>query len=248
MLGSCVCGVSNLPYEEQHEFHTTARRSSISRSKSSKNPYAARGLGEFCTLLAEIEKKREKIYAQFGPEEISFIWFAYSKDNHCKPIVVKVKGRGEPRTEISAARHKSGPIIVSSAPLVPKQAGDSSIDAQPRVVKKEEEKRTLMGLDRVQTCYYLSLIFVLALLVLAVFGRTATILGTTIGWYVLPSVTPGRNDSRRLSMKKKDYGKKRLSEKKMLGQGKLSFKGYDAKTTSHGGHGRCLDKSVSMEY
>ncbi|GAB4852355.1 hypothetical protein Ancab_016548 [Ancistrocladus abbreviatus] len=254
MLGSCLCGVCGPPKE--HEFQAYTPASFLqSRSKSSKNPFAARGLGEFCALLAEIEEKRAKIYAQFGSEEISAIHFVFSNDNRCKPIVVKVKGRGEAEPEVlSPVRHKSGPIF-GSAPVAHREDKQRQTNLDDGITK--EEQKGVLNLRvlevhklRVQPFYYLSLILMLALFWLALFGRTGTIFCTTIGWYGVPSMTNRSIDSRRPSMKKNDNRQTRLSEKETkinLHQGLFSFKGHDAKKTSHGGRRRDLIRSVSMD-
>ncbi|GMH13640.1 hypothetical protein Nepgr_015481 [Nepenthes gracilis] len=106
MVGSFICGGNSLPREEEdHKFHS-ADSSPRKSSSRSKNPYSDRGLDRFTVLLAEIEEKRQKIYSELDPDEISLVRFVYSNDNSIKPIVVMAKGKRDQTKN----RSKSGPL------------------------------------------------------------------------------------------------------------------------------------------
>ncbi|GMH13639.1 hypothetical protein Nepgr_015480 [Nepenthes gracilis] len=53
----------------------------------------------------------------------------------------------------------------------------------------------------------------LVLLFLALFGRSVAILCTSLGWYLVPTMTSRSSDLRR-SVKKKDYSKRLVDNKK----------------------------------
>lgn len=176
------------------------------RSKDSKNPYADRGLDKFTALLADLDVKRQKIYTQKGSENISFIRFAYSNSNDCKPIVVKVRNKQMSRTTTN----------------VDQESGDKNPIDSP-INKKEDRKKIGSTCDmKVEDwrwpSYYLPVIMILILLVLAFFGRSFAILCTSIGWYLVPTVKGG--NVKRVN-KKKDYVR-RLSNVKVLSTGGIS--------------------------
>ncbi|PQP95556.1 uncharacterized protein Pyn_29941 [Prunus yedoensis var. nudiflora] len=84
---------------------STPRRSSRRSSKDSKNPYSSRGLDKFSALLADLEEKRQKIYAETPPQDISFVRFVFkdSNDDVPVPIVIKVKDKKEDQTTTKSA-------------------------------------------------------------------------------------------------------------------------------------------------
>ncbi|GAB4852354.1 hypothetical protein Ancab_016547 [Ancistrocladus abbreviatus] len=226
VAASFICGSNSLPREdndlESHSANSTPRRSSSSK-KDDKNPYSSRGLDKFCTLLAEIEEKKQKIYSQLGEDEISLVRFVYSNDNRVKPIVVKAKGNKE---RLSKSLNNSGPLDNPPAPA-PAPAPAPSPAAADAVVKPsssqavENKKKPWFNKWRLngmkQPCYYWPAIVVLILLFLAFFGRSVAILCTSIGWYLVPTITNGDSNLKRPT-KKKDYTRK-LSDKKMLDHG-----------------------------
>ncbi|GAB4839297.1 hypothetical protein Ancab_028824 [Ancistrocladus abbreviatus] len=252
MVIACfICGCNSLRRKDDDdlEFHnanSTPRKTS-KKNKNDKNPYSSRGLDKFCTLLEEIEEKKQTIYSRLGEEEISVIRFVYTNENSCRPIVVKAKGKKEAlfaalhekgKERSSKSQKNSGPLEYHAAPA-PRHA---DLPAASDVVKQKpsettkknnlsKEKRKFNRLQRLkQPCYYWSVILVLILLFLAFFGRSFAILCTSIGWYLVPSITNGDSNLGG-SMKKKDYAKK-LSNKKMLDHGLSSS---DPKSPRTGG-------------
>ncbi|RYR06128.1 hypothetical protein Ahy_B06g085921 isoform A [Arachis hypogaea] len=66
------------------------------KSKTKKdNPFSTRGLDKFSALLADLDERRQRIYSQMNPHEISFVRFVYSSTNDFVPIVVKVKNNNK---------------------------------------------------------------------------------------------------------------------------------------------------------
>ncbi|GMH03192.1 hypothetical protein Nepgr_005031 [Nepenthes gracilis] len=231
MVGSFICGGNSFPREEEeHRFHSadSSPRKSSSRSKDIKNPYSDRGLDKFSALLAEIEEKRQKIYSELGPEEISLVRFVYSNDNNIKPIVVKAKSKEQQQQPRSQSN--SGPLdnhhhVASSAAAV--------VEGKPQEIAENKRWRFQYKLKQ-PSCYWPAVV-ILILFFLVLFGRSVAILCTSIGWYLLPTMTHGSSNLKR-SMKKKDYAR-RLSDKKMLVHGVSPLiKGHDhAKSDQHNG-------------
>ncbi|GMH03193.1 hypothetical protein Nepgr_005032 [Nepenthes gracilis] len=217
MLVPFVCGGCSLTHEkhESQSANSTPRKSS-SRCKDNENPFSARGLKHFCALLAEIEEKREKIYSEIGPESIYFICFVFYNDNNCKPIVVKVKGNKQPKSLNSSARHNSRHVRVST-PAIAKEERERTHNSSHRIAE-EVKKNHLRGLklqrSKQHPCFHFSIILMLSLLLLALFGRPGAILCTAICWYFVPSMVDRSSNLRKPG--KKDYAR-RLSEKNVLG-------------------------------
>ena len=210
-----------------------------SHNNKDKNPYAARGLDKFSELLADLEEKRQKIYAQTdGSEDISFVRFVYKNSNDLVPIVVKMKenkkeektnkssgtGNGDlvkqkQSTQNSEISHDKFPIETSVAVNEVKKSQGS--EQSSKITKKSLLSWKMVEFDRLRRpSYYLPVVVILILIFLDVFGRSVAILCTSIGWYVVPTLKD--NSSRkRTAVKKKDYVKK-LSERKMVTEGASS--------------------------
>lgn len=225
-----ICGTSILPREEVEFERQTRSGDSFPRksrsSKASKNPYSTRGLDKFTALLAEIEEKRQQIYSQLDPNEISMVRFVYSSDHNFKPIVVKVK----PKPENNELKSNHGKNIT-------KLPSSSSMALVKENKKSENICKKKMGFFRDLRVYqintprfYLPMILILILVFLVLFGRSFAIICTSIGWYVIPTITNnnGNNNSSnmRMSFKKKDHVTlRRLSDKKLMtSEGTTSFK------------------------
>ncbi|KAM0937735.1 hypothetical protein DsansV1_C24g0182371 [Dioscorea sansibarensis] len=166
--------------------------------KKNKNPYSERGLDKFSAVMAELEAKKEKIMAKSGSKDTAMVRFMYNNSNDWVPIIIKLKDE------------KKKPLAKISVPESP----PSPVKEQPEVVPvsvpekcKVVEKRFSLGRWR---CYYWSMVMVLILLSLVMFGRVFAICCTSIWWYLVPSMHDGISVRRR----KKDYGK-RLSDKKL---------------------------------
>ncbi|KAL8487682.1 hypothetical protein ACS0TY_023679 [Phlomoides rotata] len=167
-----ICGSRSFGHQDKNGSRMSSKRSkSFSNSNTKKNPYADGGVDKFLALVADLEEKKQRIYDEMGPEDISFIRFVYSDDSEqVKPIVVR-------------ARKNKKKL------LVPPPAAEKSIN-----VEEEEEKLLQVRRDgsfRLKTLgypayYVVGVVLVLILLFLAIYGRSLTILCTSIAWYLLP--------------------------------------------------------------
>ncbi|XP_038718151.1 uncharacterized protein LOC120011158 [Tripterygium wilfordii] len=248
----CACGSGNFPQEEREEkpwssLPSTPRKTispqrsfcnkSRNNNKDSKNPYSICGLDKFSALLAELEEKRQRIYSQVDPKDVSFVRFVYSNDNDCIPIVVKLKEKqtetekdkkkkpnknreAKHDSEIPDQKVRTEPIITTAVEEI----------KQSKLEPKEMEQRRLKWrlwstAPRLQKwrhpCYYLPVAIILILLLLALFGRSFAILCTSLGWYILPTLTS--SDSKRHTKNNKMYVR-RYSENKMAIDGLFSPK------------------------
>lgn len=256
MVGFFSCGISSFPREDEGE-HKIVPSSKVSiRRKSSgvkedKNPYAARGLKQFCALLAEIEEKRQKIYAEVGADAISLIQFVYSDDNKCKPIVVRVK-KGNKDKEVSRSPVKPDHVL-GSALVVGHKTEKDRLHLK-HGCRNEERSGFLHCLTlvrfRVDRCYQLPLIVILVLFLLVLFGRLAAIFCVSIGWYLVPQITSNKRSDLRNPVQKKDGVRREMEKKKkkILGAGFSSFKVKDSgeKLSPRLAHGKSLVRSHSM--
>ncbi|PIN12438.1 hypothetical protein CDL12_14950 [Handroanthus impetiginosus] len=140
-------------------------------NKTEKNPYADRGLDKFSTLLAELEHKRQRIYAQMGSDDISSVRFVYPGDSKkAKPIVVKFKNKNK-----NFLRHSEAD-----------KSSDEIPESTEMVVKQELENR--YGKWNGIFGYCLGVIIVVMLVLLVIYGRVFAIIWATIGWYLVPMV------------------------------------------------------------
>ncbi|KAI5598092.1 hypothetical protein BDE02_02G109100 [Populus trichocarpa] len=197
----------------------TPPRKSRKSSKNNKNPYSSRGLDKFSALLAELEEKRQKIYTKIGPEDVSVVRFVYSSSNDCIPVIVKAKDQKQDKPRASRVDDvKDKPINHNSTEVVyklPTQAPAETKQAeQPRLeTDKKTEKKCFtwsIKLNRWRRpYYYMPVAIVLILLLLVFFGRSVAILWTSMGWYIVPTLS-----TKKPSKKKEDV--RRLSETKMV--------------------------------
>ncbi|XP_038716307.1 uncharacterized protein LOC120009695 [Tripterygium wilfordii] len=204
--------------------------------RDSKNPYSTRGLDKFSALLAELEEKRQRIYSQVDSKDVSFVRFVYSNENDCIPIVVKLK---ENQTETEKEKKKPNknreakhdleiPDHKSQAePIV--TAAVEEVNKPSKLEPKEVEKRRLKWSSSVlrlqkwrRPSYYLPVAILLILLFLALFGRSFAILCTSLGWYIVPTLTS--SDSKRPAKNNKKVYVRRFSENKMAIDGLSSPK------------------------
>ncbi|CAK7347419.1 unnamed protein product [Dovyalis caffra] len=192
-------------------------RKSRKSSKNSKNPYSSRGLDKFSALLAELEEKRQKIYSQIGSEDVPMVRFVYSSSNDCVPVIVKVKDQKQDKPKVSSADNIKDKPITSNNEVVDKLPIEAPVEGkqveQPRLetYKKTEEKCYTwnMKLHRWRRpYYYMPVAIVLILLFLVFFGRSVAIFWTSLGWYIVPTL------SSKKPTQKKEYVRK-LSEPKM---------------------------------
>lgn len=205
MLNHLVCG--NFNQEEHDEVLLDSPRKS--KKSRNPNPYSTRGLDQFSALLADLDRKRQEIYSQARPHDISFIRFVSSKSSSkdVVPVVIKAKDRDQKhhKSEELKVRHvpsnSSQPIL--ELPNQPKLGSD----------EKADKKKDLCGSMWSHPSFYLPVMLILILGLLVVFGRSVATICTCILWYVASTVKDRSSSlSRKSTVKKKRYTRG-LSEK-----------------------------------
>lgn len=226
-----ICGAPNFESEEQdQEFSmsanqspsSTPRRSRFCRSNKNsrdKNPYATRGLDKFSTLLADLEEKRQKIYAENGSDpDIAFVRFVYKNSNDLVPVVVKLR---ENNANAKEAKTKSDSIATIREDHHGKgiNGSEDKFAIETSVAVKEVKRATMRPKSNdhakksvarlIRPSRYLPIVVIVILVLLAVFGRSAAILFTSILWYVVPALkeSPGKKRSTS-STTKRDHAKR----------------------------------------
>lgn len=180
-----------------------SRNSFCRRCKDSKNPYSARGLDKFSALLSDLEEKRQKIYTQKDAQDISFVRFAFSNSNRIRPIVVKAKARKQDGKINKLGETKDKPINQNSEEV------ELSKEVKEKMEKKSKRKKRLAWDNWRRASFYLSIVIILILVFLTVFGRPVTILCTSLGWYLVPTIKArSPNNSTGQTRKKKVYVRK----------------------------------------
>ncbi|ONI24501.1 hypothetical protein PRUPE_2G244200 [Prunus persica] len=200
------------------------RKSSRSRStgfhrrhsRDTKNPYSSRGLDKFSALVADLEEKRQKIYAQPDSKDISFVRFVYKDSTDTSlpvPIVVKLRDKKEDKAKtLTDHEEKHATPNIDPSSLAVKE-----VKPPPKLEpEKQSEQRTLwrwnMKSDKWRRpAYYLPLVIIFILVLLALFGRSFAILCTSVCWYAIPMLKESSNNAT-TGAKKKDYVR-RLSDK-----------------------------------
>ncbi|KAM5565875.1 hypothetical protein ABKV19_019739 [Rosa sericea] len=216
---------------------STPRRSSGRRSgglihrihnhnKDSKNPYSTRGLDKFSALMADLEEKRQQIYAQTGSQDDTFVRFVFkdSNDSSPVPIVLKLKDKKQQEQKTKPHHHHEE----KHAEALDKLTVKPSVAPAKEEVLPEQQPKTntiknnvfdfLRNIDFRRPSFYLPVVVVLILVLLAVFGRSVAILCTSIGWYAIPTLKEQSLNTTRRSRKasKPKVHVKRSSENKTV--------------------------------
>lgn len=252
-----ICGASNFQLEDQEDElpksasagsspSSTPRRSrksgfSKSHNNKDKNPYANRGLDKFSALLADLEEKRQKIYAETGSQDASLVRFVYKNSNDLVPIVVKLKDNNNTNKNKKERKPKRSCSTIKNEDVKEIKQATSDSESQDKFpietsiavteVKKESKSNNKKMLNRSiswnmkldmwkRPSFYLPVVVILILLVLTVFGRSVAILCTSISWYLVPTLLESSGRTRLLT-KKKDYVKK-LSDRSIVAEGLVS--------------------------
>ncbi|CAL9158234.1 uncharacterized protein LOC135588624 [Musa acuminata AAA Group] len=196
------------------------------KKKAGKNPYSARGLDKFATLLAELEARKERVLARAASQgAAAMVRFTYSGPNEWIPIIVKIR---DPQVEAGkpsdVEKPKAPPPVhaISEASPPEKDVGEGVETVAPETKPKGHFSWGVGGAKgwsgkNWRPSYYWPLVAVLMLLCLVMFGRVFAICCTTVWWYMVP-IMQGESGAgvRRSIKKKKDYGR-RLSDKRMAG-------------------------------
>lgn len=205
----------------------------IGRDSGNKNPYADRGLDKFNALLADLDDKKQQIYMQMGGDQVSFVRFVYTNSKRVKPIIVR--SAKEKKNKQDMMHSPKGTVVASVVPstaeTVPNVTGEvvsprhsgGSESVQSEIVHAKEDRCCLIKTymsnsgsfklqDLKQPRYLIPVFLVLVLLLLAVFGRSLTILCTAILWYISPTINSSTSAEPWLAKKKPKTLKKEYSK------------------------------------
>ncbi|CAK8569452.1 unnamed protein product [Lathyrus sativus] len=195
MLNPFVCGTFNPIDDDELCANPDSSPRRYKRKNSKNNPYSTRGLDKFSALLSDLNDKRQKIYSQMNPHDISYIRFVHSNKDDFVPIIVKVKNKSQEIKVLKARNLKN-----------------SSTDQPSSVVSMEKrnqpKKRISMNVKKIEmdeAMLYLAFVVIMILLMLTVFGRTVSTIFSCVLWYANPTMKDGSLSSR--SSMKKDFGR-----------------------------------------
>ncbi|URE37071.1 hypothetical protein MUK42_15894 [Musa troglodytarum] len=190
------------------------------KKKAGKNPYSARGLDKFATLVAELEARKERVMANAASQggAAAMVRFTYSGPNEWIPIIVKIRDpqveAGKP-SDVEKPKAPPPPPPVQAIPEASPPEKDVGEGAEAVAPERKPRGHFSWGNWR-PSCYW-PLVAVLMLLCLVTFGRVFAICCTTVGWYMVPIMQGESGEGVRRSIKKKkDYGR-RPSDKRMAG-------------------------------
>ncbi|XP_009796021.1 uncharacterized protein [Nicotiana sylvestris] len=223
MVNPFICGSFHHQDEDDMENLSpcsTPKRSkkNLSRTRSSNknNPYSDRGLDKFSALLADLEDKKQRIYSQIGPDDISFVRFVFSNSNDVKPIVVKLKDKKQTTNDHDSKQTTEK--IQSQATDETNEGKELQVDSKRRLKRSISWKFKLENLKK--PLFYLPMTIILILVFLAIYGRSFAIMCTSIGWYIIPTIRGGNSSSStktKRPKKKKEYVR-RFSEKTVVSE------------------------------
>ncbi|CAI0464568.1 unnamed protein product [Linum tenue] len=215
MLSPLICGASFQTDED--DLPCGAASSSPSPRKpwggrrggrNNNNPYSGRGLDKFSQLLSDLAEKRREIYSTMSSQDPPLVRFVFpGATSDAVPVVIKIR---DPKPSKSAElkdhphhnhnhRNLKHSNSAASAAAAEQAVTNSTPDQQhklPAVGEIVEESWR-------RPSVYVPVAVILILLFLAVFGRSVAILCTSIGWYLVPTLT-----SKRPEEKKKEYVRK----------------------------------------
>ncbi|KAM1406712.1 hypothetical protein ACFXTH_001359 [Malus domestica] len=233
---SCASFSHQVEEDDEHMISTSPqspRKSSRSRSagliyrrhnKDSKNPYSDRGLDKFSALVADLEEKRQRIYAQMDPKDKSFVRFVFKDETDTSaPVAIVIKLKDKTKTISDREEKHANPNSEAFENIDQSHIDKKDMkQKQPRSESDKESKKGRfsswkMKLDEWRKpYYYLPVVVIFILVLLTLFGRSFAILCTSIFWYAVPTVKESSSNTRRpAASKKKDYVR-RLSSNKML--------------------------------
>ncbi|XP_061372004.1 uncharacterized protein LOC133314537 [Gastrolobium bilobum] len=216
MLNPFVCGTF---HQEAEDGPCSSPKKSKRKDSRDNNPFSTRGLDKFSALLADLDQRRQKVYSQMSPQDISLVRFAYSNTDDFVPIVVKVKNKDQKRhkSEELKARHLITPLLDR-----PIEKSTTSAEATASIEERKQPKKNISTFSwdmlMKRPSFYVPAVMILILVFLTVFGRSVATLCTCVMWYVVPTLNdiskPPRKSTKK--KKKKDNYVIGLSEKKMV--------------------------------
>ncbi|XP_014500668.1 uncharacterized protein LOC106761616 [Vigna radiata var. radiata] len=248
MLNHFVCG----SFQHQEDVAPCSSPKSSKRKKESRNnnPYSDRGLDKFSALLADLDERRQQVYSQTSPQEISLVRFAYSSNDDFVPIVVKLKNKDQNK------KHKSEELktthLTSFSEQLKKSAEEATVEERKEQNKKLEshkKKDFSFSWNMLKwPSFYVPAVVILILAFLIVFGRSVATLCTCVVWYVVPMLSEFCYESSKsrksvINWKKRDYVWGWLNDTKMVSPEELAsprsgdFKAYsNGKNSGKHGH------------
>ncbi|OIW20866.1 hypothetical protein TanjilG_24944 [Lupinus angustifolius] len=215
MLKPFVCGTFH--HEDDDNPLLVSPGFSPRKSKRKyENPYSTRGLDKFSELLADLDEKRQKIYSEMNPNDISFVRFVYSNTDDFVPIVVKVKNKDhhkQHRSEelrVIKARHLTPSESMNKSTTESNAAIVEEIKQQPKLELEAKESTknfswNMKKWDMWKPYFYVPIVIILILMLLTMFGRSFATLCTCVLWYIIPTLKDSSSLNPRKSMQKKDH-------------------------------------------
>ncbi|CAL1395834.1 unnamed protein product [Linum trigynum] len=216
------------------------------RNNSNNNPYSGRGLDKFSQLLSDLAEKRREIYSTMSSQDPPLVRFVFpGATSDAVPVVIKIRDpkpskstelkdhphhnhnhRNLKHSNSTASTAAAEQAVTNSTPdqqhKLPAvgEIVEESVDFCAAVTGSGGDARRLISIFRRswrRPSVYVPVAVILILLFLAVFGRSVAILCTSIGWYLVPTLTSKRPEEK----KKKEYVRK--------------LSGPRATATDHGG-------------
>ncbi|TKY74971.1 hypothetical protein E2542_SST03736 [Spatholobus suberectus] len=218
MLNPFVCGTFH--HQEEDVVPCSSPTKSKRKDSRNNNPYSNRGLDKFSALLADLDERRQKVYSQMSPHEISFVRFAYSSNDDFVPIVVKVKNKDQrkPKSEELRVKH----LTSFSEQLEKSSAEEATVEErkqQPKLESRNKKNYSFSWNMLKRPSFYVPAVVILILVFLIVFGRSVATICTCVVWYVVPTLSEYDSSKPRKSVmnsKKRDYVRGWLNEMKMV--------------------------------
>ncbi|KAE8673192.1 Detected protein of unknown function [Hibiscus syriacus] len=145
------------------------------------------------------KKKGEKFTQKSGSQ--SLVRFVYNNSNDCVPVVINLRDKNEDKTKPGNTKERYVPEAINKL--------QTPSEPDTEVIKMKVEKKKSFSWSAVEfqnlrkPSYFIPGIIILILLLLMLFGRSAAVLCTCVGWYVVPTIN-GEGSNLRTSMKKKD--------------------------------------------
>ncbi|TKY44463.1 hypothetical protein E2542_SST31605 [Spatholobus suberectus] len=175
-LNPFVCGTFHDQDDETCLASPLSSPRKYKRKDSKNNPYSTRGLDKFSELLADLDEKRQKIYSQTNPHDISFVRFVYSNTDDIVPVVVKVKNNKDQRHKSQDLKVVRARTLTHTSESMEKSATTDQNPTEERKQPKIETDETKVAKKRFswniknwdvgKPSFYLPVVMVLILLLL----------------------------------------------------------------------------------
>ncbi|CAN0905701.1 hypothetical protein LINGRAHAP2_LOCUS23823 [Linum grandiflorum] len=250
MLSPLICGANfqddeDLPCTAASNSSSSPRRSCGSRRHSKNNPYSNRGLDKFSALLSDLTEKRRQIYSTMSSQDPPLVRFVFpGSTDDCVPLVIKLRDPKLTKHSDSAASATAATEAVTDLIRMPatEEINKESADLGGHVAGTDcvcEGKRLisiLTGQSWRRPAVYVPVALILILLFLAVFGRSVAILCTSIGWYLIPTLSSRRPAPKREYVRKLSGGVR--NKEGIIGPANRMAPSASAATSPRSGNGK----------